>query len=61
MHVRNAELECVRIAGDVTCEQRVAGEIAIEPECGFCVAKNDLSVYSCRMPKGARSVSQYVW
>ena len=31
MHVRNAELECVRIAGDVTCEQRVAGEIAIGP------------------------------
>ena len=31
MHVRDAELECIRIAGDVTCEQRVAGEIAIGP------------------------------
>ena len=31
MHVRNAELECVWIAGDVTCEQRVAREIAIGP------------------------------
>ena len=31
MHVRDAELERVWIAGDVTCEQRVAGEIAIGP------------------------------